>query len=127
MGDEAAIAVVKQVVTCDNARDAEGYRALLAPDYQSFVHGQPSTTGPDEETAAIQRWWTAMPDVHLEPLEFYEERGVVTLRYTLEGTNTGEFYGQPASGKPFRVENCTLLEVKQGLVTRACASPTRWA
>ena len=119
MQDESAISVVRQVVECDNTRDAAGYRALLSPDYQSFVHGQPGTTGPDEEVAAIERWWTAMPDVHLEPLDFYERHGVVTLRYTLAGSNDGEFYGQPATGKPFRVENCTLLEVKQAVVTRA--------
>jgi predicted ester cyclase len=119
MQDDKAISMVRRVVECDNARDADGYRALLSPDYQSFVHGQAGTSGPDEEVAAIGRWWTAMPDVHLEPLELWESKGVVTLRYTLAGTNDGEFYGQPATGKPFRVENCTLLEVKGGQVTRA--------
>ena len=43
----------------------------------------------------------------------------MTLRYTLEGTNDGEFYGQAATGKRFKVENCTLLEVVGGQVRRA--------
>ncbi len=119
MADPSAIAVVERVVACDNARDADGYRALLAHDYESFVHGQSSTVGPDAEVAAIERWWQACSDVHLEPLDFYEQGGVVTLRYTLEGTNDGEFFGQPASGKRFKVENCTLLEVVDGRVRRA--------
>jgi steroid delta-isomerase-like uncharacterized protein len=114
-----AIEIVKQVITSDNGRDAAGYRALLAKDYQSFVHGKPSTSGPDEEVASIERWWRAASDVHLEALDFYESGGVVTLRYTLAGTNDGEFYGQPATGKRFEVENCTLLQIERGRVRRA--------
>jgi predicted ester cyclase len=119
MADADAIDVVRQVVACDNARDAAGYRALLHPDYQSFVHGQPSTTGPDEEVASIERWWSAASDVHLEALDYTASGGVVTLRYTLEGTNDGEFYGRPATGKRFKIENCTLLRVEGGRVRRA--------
>ena len=119
MAEVAATDVVKCVVACDNSRDAEGYRVLLAPDYRSFVHGKPGTTGPDEEVASIQAWWRAMSDVHLEPLEMWESGGVVTLRYTLAGTNDGEFYGRPATGRKFQVENCTLLEVREAKVTRA--------
>lgn len=119
MEQQSPIAVVQRVVECDNGRDAEGYRALLHEDYESFVHGQPSTRGPDEEVAALARWWSAMGDVHLEPLAMYESGGVVTLRYSLAGSNDGEFYGQPATGRSFRIENCTLLEVVSGRVRRA--------
>jgi predicted ester cyclase len=119
MTDADAIDVVRQVVACDNGRDAAGYRALLHPDYQSFVHGQASTTGPDEEVGSIERWWGAASDVQLEALDYCASGGVVTLRYTLEGTNDGEFYGRPATGKRFKLENCTLLQVEDGRVRRA--------
>lgn len=111
--------VVRRVIACDNARDAAGYRALLHTEYQSIVHGQPATTGPDEELAQIQRWWIAASDVHLEPLDLYASGGSIALRYTLTGTNDGEFFGQPATGKRFQVENCTLFEVAGGRVRRA--------
>lgn len=119
MENEQAIAVVRRVVECDNARDADGYRALLHADYQSFVHGNASTTGPDAEVQAIEAWWSAVGNVHLAILDLSASNGVATLRYTLEGTNDGEFYGQPASGKSFKIENCTLLGVDGGLVRRA--------
>ena len=57
--------------------------------------------------------------MHLEPLACTASDGVVTLRYTLEGTNDGEFYGRPATGRRFKVENCTLLLVEGGRVRRA--------
>ena len=113
------IAIVRRVIECDNGRDAAGYRALLDVDYQSFVHGAPSTRGIDEEVSALEKWWQASSDVHLEPLALYESENVVTLRYTLEGTNDGDFFGRPATGKHFSVENCTLLEVVGGRVRRA--------
>lgn len=119
MADADAIEVVRRVVACDNGRDAAGYRALLHPDYRSFVHGKASTSGPDEEVAAIERWWSATSDVHLEVLDCRESGGVVTLRYTLAGTNDGAFYGQPATGRRFEVENCTLLAVEGGRVRSA--------
>lgn len=110
---------VKAVVACDNARDAAGYRRLLHDDYLSFVHGRESTVGAEAEVEALARWWKAASDVHLEPLVLVESGGLVTLRYTLTGTNDGEFFGRPATGRRFVVENCTLLEVVQGRVRRA--------
>ncbi|MDJ0741001.1 MAG: ester cyclase [Gammaproteobacteria bacterium] len=113
------IDVVRRVIACDNGRDAEGYRALLHDAYRSFVHGNPSTVGPEQEVAALQMWWQACSDVHLEPLALFASEGVVTLRYTLEGTNDGPLGGEPATGRRFRIENCTLLEVDGDLVRTA--------
>ena len=48
-----------------------------------------------------------------------ETDGLVTLRYTLTGTNDGDLFGIPASGKRFHVENCTLLRVIDGKVKNA--------
>lgn len=110
------IACVEQVIQCDNTRDSAGYRALLHDDYRSFVHGEPSTVGAEEEVKALATWWSAVSDVHLDPLAIHESAGVVTLRYRLEGTHDGDLFGRPASGKHFSIENCTLLEVHDGKV-----------
>jgi len=110
------IACVKRVVECDNGRDEAGYRALLHEDYRSCVHGKPQNEGAETEVAALAAWWRATSDVHLEILEMTEQKGLVTLRYTLEGTNDGDLFGRPATGRPFRVENCTLLRVVDGRV-----------
>jgi len=110
---------VKRVVDCDNARDAAGYRAILHDDYLSYVHGKEQNSGADVEVAALESWWKAASDVHLEILEMGETDGLVTLRYTLTGTNDGDLFGIPASGERFHVENCTLLRVIDGKVKNA--------
>ena len=117
--ESKAIRTVRRVIECDNGRDGAGYRALLHDDYRSFVHGQPSTEGAEAEVAALEAWWKAASDVHLEPVELVASGGLVTLRYTLEGTNDGELAGRPATGRRFRIENCTLLLVEDGRVRRA--------
>lgn len=110
------IEVVQRVVECDNGRDAEGYRAILHDEYLSYVHGNAQNEGADVEVAALAAWWQAASDVHLEILEMVETDGLVTLRYTLTGTNDGDLFGLPATGKSFHVENCTLLRVVDGKV-----------
>ena len=110
------IECVKRVVECDNGRDEAGYRAILHDDYRSYVHGKEQSVGADVEAATLAQWWQATSDVHLEILEMTEQDGLVTLRYTLEGTNDGELFGHPASGRRFKVENCTLLRVVDGKV-----------
>jgi predicted ester cyclase len=112
------IECVERVVQYDNGRDKAGYRAILHDDYQAFVHGQPTASNADDEADALDRWWSACSDVHLEILGMWEQDGVVTLRYRLAGTNDGEFFGRPASGRKFEVENCTLLEIVDGKVKR---------
>jgi predicted ester cyclase len=117
--ESKAIQIVRQVIECDNGRDGAGYRALLHDDYRSFVHGHVSTDGADAEVATLEMWWKAASDVHLEPIEIVASGGLVTLRYALEGTHDGELAGRPATGRRFRIENCTLLRVEEGRVRRA--------
>ena len=108
------IECMKRIVECDNARDAEGFRELFHEDFQSFVHGKPQHVGPVEEVEAIESWWRATSDVHLEILEITESEGLVTLRYTLSGTQDGVFAGLPATDRTYHIENCTLMRVVDG-------------
>ena len=115
---EEAIKCVRRVIVCDNHRDADGYRKELHDDYVSRVHGTVQNSGVEAEVAALASWWEAAPDVHLEELAIYSEGNIATLRYRLRGTNTGEFFGRPATGRTFDVEACTIFEVIDGKAKR---------
>jgi len=116
--EESALACVHAVVECDNARDSAGYRKLLHDDYTAEVHGRVTCTDAETEVAALASWWAAASDVHLEIDAIFAKGDVVTLRYHLRGTNDGPLAGRPASGKPFVLHGCTLLEVIDGRVKR---------
>jgi predicted ester cyclase len=107
---------VRKVIECDNGRDAAGYRALLHDDYVARVHGSIQTEGADAEVAGLEAWWAATPDSHLEELATHVDGPFVTLRYALSGTNDGPLAGNPPTGKAFRTEACTILEVRNGRV-----------
>ena len=109
---------VRKVIECDNGRDQAGYRALLHDDYVAHVHGNVQTEGGDAEAAALAAWWKATPDSHLEELATHVDGPFVTLRYALSGTNEGSLGGMPPTGKSFRTEACTILEVHDGRVKR---------
>ena len=115
---EEALHCVQSVIASDNARDALAYRALLHDDYVAEVHGHVTVTNADDEVAAIEGWWAACSDVHLEPTAFHAAKNVVTLLYSLRGTNDGDLFGRPASGRSFEVHNCTVLEVVERKVSR---------
>ena len=42
----------------------------------------------------------------------------VTFRYAMSGTNEGPLGALPATGRAFRTEACTILEVVDGRVQR---------
>ena len=109
---------VRKVIECDNGRDIAGYRALLHDDYVARVFGNVQTEGAEQEAEALEAWWAATPDSHLEELATHVDGACLTLRYALSGTNKGPLAGHPATGKSFRTEACTIFEIHDGRVKR---------
>ena len=108
--------IVRRIIECDNGRDKAGYRALLHDDYLSMVHGEVQNTTGDAEADALEDWWTATPDSHLEEVALHVAGDIATLRYTLAGTNTKPLGALPATGKRFETEGCTIFEMRDGRV-----------
>jgi steroid delta-isomerase-like uncharacterized protein len=72
------------------------------PHYEIMATGQ-VYDGDDEVLAYHRNQRTAFPDQHHENVRTHVADDVVVTEFDLLGTNLGEFYGMPPTGRSFRV------------------------
>ena len=72
------------------------------PRYEIMATGQ-VFDGDDEVLAYHRRQRTAFPDQRHDNVRFHFADDAVIAEFDLLGTNLGEFYGMPPTGKTFRV------------------------
>jgi predicted ester cyclase len=91
--------------------------ALCAADYRAFLGGNVGVDRPGHEAFA-RAFYTAFPDIrhHIEEVIATESGAVV--RFVLQGTHTGSFFGIPPTSRPVVVVANVLMDVVQGKVTK---------
>jgi len=72
--------------------------------------------GRESFRAQWKNWLIGFPDIHFEVKEIIAEGNSVTSRWTLTGTNTGEFRGKPATGKRVEVDGVSIDRIENGQV-----------
>jgi steroid delta-isomerase-like uncharacterized protein len=63
-----------------------------------------------------KKWLIAFPDINFEVKEIIAENNSVVSRWTLTGTNNGEFRGKPATGKRVSVDGVSIDRIENGQV-----------
>jgi steroid delta-isomerase-like uncharacterized protein len=63
-----------------------------------------------------KKWLIAFPDINFEVKEIIAENNSVVSRWTLTGTNTGEFREKPATGKKVSVDGVSIDRIDNGQV-----------
>ena len=63
-----------------------------------------------------RNWRQAFPDLHFEVEELVAEGDTVVSRWTLTGTQTGEFLGIAPTGRKIRVAGMSLDHLKDGVL-----------
>ena len=90
---------------------------IISPDMK--VHGaggQEIGMGPDGLIGLIRTWRAAFPDGYMSIEDLVVEGDLVGVRNSWHGTQTGEFYGIPPSGKRVDVTSIGLDRVVDGKV-----------
>jgi steroid delta-isomerase-like uncharacterized protein len=78
------------------------------PRYEIMATGQ-VYDGDDEVMGYYLTTRTAFPDQRHENARFHVCDDAVIVEFDLLGTNLGEFYGMPPTGKSFRVPLCAVF------------------
>ena len=103
------------------AGDATAMRALVTPDFLDHdpLPGQPA--GRDGAGYVVATMHGAHPDLRFAIDELMAEGDLVTVRWTMRGTNTGPLFGQAPTGRPVELAAIAIFRVAGGRLAE------RWA
>ncbi len=92
-------------------------REMVAAEFTAHgAGGQDIKQGPDGVAGMVKIWHDAFPDGHMTMDDIITEGEMSTIRMTFRGTQTGEFYGVPASGKQVEVTSIGIDRVVNGKI-----------
>ena len=69
-----------------------------------------------EDKARMAAFHAAFPDARYSIDDMIAEGDRVVVRWTLQGTQSGDLSGRPATGKTFRVTGISILRIAQGRI-----------
>jgi steroid delta-isomerase-like uncharacterized protein len=118
MGLEENKAVVQRLFDVINNGRLDQLPQVVAPDvvdHNAVIFMQPDGPGGVEE--GVRRLLQGFPDLKLTSEELLAEGDQVVARFTMSGTNTGDYRGLPApTGQHFESEAIAILRIADGKV-----------
>lgn len=110
-------ALVTKLIAGLNAHDSTVYAELYSPDYRYYF---PSATHEsatrEQDLAASLGLWKAFPDIHWTIKDMVAEGDRVAARFTVTGTQQGEWNGAPASGRKFEAGGIFTARIENGRI-----------
>ena len=89
---------------------------LCAPDYRAWLGGNPPMDLAGHQAFA-QAFYAAFDGIHHTLVDVFGAGDRVAVRFVLDGTHTGAFFGVPPSGHPISVTANVILHMADGKVT----------
>jgi steroid delta-isomerase-like uncharacterized protein len=90
---------------------------LLHPEYVNHSPGSPDLPrGRDGVKVVVQALRAAFPDLTYTVEDVVAGPDAVAVRATMRGTHLGDFFGLPASGRTFAVQQMTIEHFRDGRI-----------
>ncbi|RPJ38461.1 MAG: ester cyclase [Planctomycetaceae bacterium] len=121
MSAEENKAILNKYMDAVNRHDAMSAISLFSDDFmdRSAPPGMPN--GKEGFLMAHQILETALPDVHFSTDKIVVDGDKIGWVATGTGTNTGPFFGIPATGKPVKWWGVRILRIQNGKIVEAWA------
>ncbi len=88
---------------------------LCAPNYTAFIGvNPPMDMEGHKQMGGV--FWGAFPDLNQTIEETIAEGDKVVVRFTAQGTHTGDLMGMPPTHKQFKVGGMSILRIENGKV-----------
>jgi predicted ester cyclase len=92
---------------------------LYAPDFVADDRpSAPLREGHEGIRGMVERAWVAFPDYHEELHELIAEGDRVVARFTISGSQEGQWGVLPPTGRHVKFEEIVILEIRAGKVYR---------
>lgn len=79
-------------------------------------HPHVTVTGLEPYKQSMASFHSAFPDLHFTTEDQIAQGERVLVRWTMSGTQRGEFHGHAASGKQIKVTGMSLFRIKRGMI-----------
>jgi predicted ester cyclase len=103
-------AVVRAIVAAREEDDLEAGLRAIAP--ESLDQGNRATR--EDWRRKWQQMRAGCPDMEVTAEHSVQDGEWVAHRYTIRGTHTGDFFGQPPTGKRFEINGMDMVRVRDG-------------
>ena len=97
-----------------NQKHLASIDVLVATNYLDHTSGNPP--GPEGLKQFAEAYISAFPDLHTTIEDQVAEGDKVVTRWTSYGTNTGSFFGQPATGKSAMIAGMSIDRIADGKI-----------
>lgn len=112
--------------------DLQGWIDAFTPDGVFIDHSTGTTYRGKDVAGPVAYMKNAFPDIHRDLFRMYSVGDMVIVELSINGTNTGPFGGNPATGKKMKAPCCDVFNLKDGkIVSFNCyplvMSPSSWS
>ncbi len=98
-----------------NKKNLELIDSIFTDDYVGHVNAH-DIVGAENAKGFIGGFIQGIPDAFYDVNEIFESEDKVISRWTCTGTQTGEFYGMPPTGKSIDVKGITIFKISEGKI-----------
>ena len=102
-------ATVRRFYEMISAGDVDGFGEFLADDFVEHEETPGLAPTKDGVLSFFRMYIAAFPDLRMTPEDVITSGDKVVARARATGTNTGEFMGMPATGKPMDVQLIDII------------------
>lgn len=99
-----------------NTGNIDAFDELLADDYINHTPSLPNHPGVEGLKKIVLLLRQGFPDIHYEIKRIAAEGDLVAVQTLVTGTNTGELFGNPPTGKKIKVNQIQFEQIKDGKI-----------
>ncbi len=109
------LALAERTVAALNSGDLDAFMADIHEDATWWLGpASPMFEGSDAIRQLLTAMLTALPDIRYELHHVVASDDELVMRYTMTGTNSGEFMGRPPTGRQVELHAVVVCEMKDG-------------